>query len=161
MIYHFYFLLFSVIWTLPVVSSNIVIVAHCVLYIYFKAKFANRHLVNRIWCLFMFNGIHIFFQINPHHMLVYFICFKSFNILVFPDGIFRRNFEISNNRESSFRFFTMGGVPSDECLCVPTLGCFNKHSFIILTSFAGEPVSVIILCNMFCSRVLDFLQLTP
>jgi len=61
-------------------------------------------------------------------MLVYFICFKSFKILVFPGGIFRRNFEISNNRESSFRFFNMGSVPSDECLCVPTLVCVSINT---------------------------------
>jgi len=61
-------------------------------------------------------------------MLVYFIHFKSFKILVFPDGILRQNFGISNNIEFSFRFFTMGSVPLDECLCVPTLVCVSVNT---------------------------------
>jgi len=58
--------------------------------------------------------------------------FYSFQILLrfcfFPDGIFRRNVEISNNREFSFRFFTLGSVPSDECLRVPTLVCVSINT---------------------------------
>jgi len=63
-------------------------------------------------------------------MLVYFIHFKSCRILVFPDGIFRRNVDISNNGEFLFRFFTMGSVPSDECLHVPTLVCVSINTFL-------------------------------
>jgi hypothetical protein len=61
-------------------------------------------------------------------MLVYFIHFKSFMILGVPDGIFRRKVEISDNGEFSFRVFTMGSVPSDECLCVPTLVCVSLNT---------------------------------
>jgi hypothetical protein len=56
--------------------------------------------------------------------------------LGFPGGIFfRRKVEISNSREFLFSFFTMGSVPSDDCLHVPTVVCVSINTVSLSSPF--------------------------